>query len=232
MWTHIQYRYIIVCVCVCLWWVGHVGSGSVQPQESLASTFPMHVFIQQMCVFCMCVAGRRAPRNQRIKNPPQREEIKYRMCCHNNGTLSDWFHWSNDSQTFFAGCAWLLINCQQVCVSLMEAATISSLMEKTGTLSGNKYQRPGGEKQRKHRKNILGMKTVKTHASSLDIWGGTAVIYSNFLLNSRKNKIHVVSCIIMNKSKGTNSGMHDTNNRPQLCQPHTVIASRKRKTSK
>lgn len=82
-----------------------------------------------------------------------------------------------------------------------------------------------GEKQRKHRKDILGMKTVKTHASSLDIWRGTTVVYSNFLLNSRKNKIHVVSCIMMNKSKGTNSGMHDTNNRPQtLCQPLNCLS--------
>lgn len=171
-----EHTHIYISVRVCLWWVGHVGSGSGQPQESLASTFRMHVFIQQMCVFCMRVAGRRAPRNQRIKNPPQREEIKYCMCCHNNGTLSDWFHWSNDSQTFFAGCASLLINCQRARVSLMEAATISSLMEKTGTLSGNKYQRPGGkaaEAQEEHswdensQNTCLQFRHLKRHGSDL-----------------------------------------------------------------
>lgn len=65
-WMHI-YIYVCECMCVSLWWVGHVGSGSGQPQESLASTFPVHVFIQQMWVCCMCVHGLHVPRNQRIK---------------------------------------------------------------------------------------------------------------------------------------------------------------------
>lgn len=29
--------------------------GQAQPQESLAFTFPLHVFIGQICVFCVCL---------------------------------------------------------------------------------------------------------------------------------------------------------------------------------
>lgn len=100
-------QYVNTQMHVCVWWAGHVGSGSGQPQESLASTFHLLVFIQPMCLFavCACAGALQGPGRN---DPPRakREEMNYSMCRQNNRTISHCFHlhkhtgWLKESAVF------------------------------------------------------------------------------------------------------------------------------------